>query len=185
MVRPCFAWIYSQSLANLEHRARVIVKRTLIHDNNGPLGQKKRRGTGRKHKKPTNISTSASTSRSTSRAATPAADDADRKYRAARAGTPDILLGAAETLQQQGPSGVSDGRGTTVGVKRHLEVSKHPTKRAKIPPRFSIPTKMPQVDVPLYCYCNYPAYDEMVACSGTNCQTQYVSSVSEACRDIS
>lgn len=68
-------------------------------------------------------------------------------------------------------------RGSTSAAGNETFLQPPTTKRPGHPPpaKFTLPTVMPRVDEPLYCYCNYMAYDDMAECAGTNCQNQWVS----------
>lgn len=182
---------------------RVIVKRTLIHDNHGPLGGKKRRGsapkgTFRGKKKAVSATGSVNTSRSATPGFDDSASDTEMPYsgydarnssNSSSSTRPRLSLNSQTAgsiaSSESYPTRAPEAPGNTLARDRtHLRRNvTEPTKtvaptsgqkRSYFSPRFTLPVKMPRVDVPLYCYCNYPAYGDMIACSGDHCEKQYV-----------
>lgn len=67
-------------------------------------------------------------------------------------------------------------RGSNSGVGNDSSLQPPTSQRSRHPPpvKFTLPPVMPHVQEPLYCYCNYTAYDDMAECSGENCEKQWV-----------
>lgn len=178
MVRP---FNHLKRTGGLSVKHRVIVKRTLIHDDHGPLGSKKRRASSTKASSRGKKKTFYAGSTNTSRSTTPYFDDSGSDDEA----TSQIESSVSTSLHKQGlkPATFLE---SAAGSKDRSHLKRNSTennpllstggiKRSRLTPRFTLPVKAPRVDGPLYCYCNYSAYDEMVACSGANCEKQYVS----------
>lgn len=79
--------------------------------------------------------------------------------------------------------------GTTVqGNLRAVEPQIKPSRKPQQPKRhaksrstqstradsFFLPKSVPKCAEPVYCYCYYPSYDEMIKCSGLFCEKQWV-----------